>query len=343
MPLADLTALALESAASAELMLFAVYLVSSRATRSGAHYLLIALTLCLAAIMAGSLALAQAGWTVIGDAILVLDLLAPPLVYLYFAQLRRDGRPLAVADALHAAPAILGFLLWKLALLPSMDIYVDAVWLAYLALTAQLLARHFRLYAPAARQRFLLFLLAVLAAIFLLRIVLVLELPSQSAFREGLPYLAILLAVFAASGMMLFTALRHPDLLSVPGSHVKYGLTETEEAGLDALGAQMAKALAERPYLDPDFSLAGLALLLGVPERQVSRAINLRHSMNVASFLNRRRAEAAAELLTATSKPVKQVMFESGFRSKSIFNREFQRRYGVSPSAYRDEAQRQRR
>jgi AraC-like DNA-binding protein len=39
--------------------------------------------------------------------------------------------------------------------------------------------------------------------------------------------------------------------------------------------------------------------------------------------------------IDAQEKAIKAVMFASGFKSKSIFNREFQRCLGVSPTEFR--------
>jgi AraC-like DNA-binding protein len=120
---------------------------------------------------------------------------------------------------------------------------------------------------------------------------------------------------------MLFTALRHPDLLSVPGSHLKYRLSADDECALDELNTRLI-TLDRQPFLDPDFSLAELAAVLAAPSRQVSQLVNARHAMNVATYINRQRVQRAAQLLASSDKPIKAILFESGFRSKSIFNRE---------------------
>jgi AraC-like DNA-binding protein len=56
-------------------------------------------------------------------------------------------------------------------------------------------------------------------------------------------------------------------------------------------------------------------------------------------YINQRRAAFAAELLAASDKPIKVIMFESGFRSKSTFNREFQRCFSRSPSEFRRQSE----
>jgi AraC-like DNA-binding protein len=329
-------ALALESAIAAELALFAIYLLSSQRRRTVALYLLAAFSLCIAALVAGNLLIGFAGLDGLGEAILFLDLLAPPLVFLYVKAMHRESRPLVWRDAVHVLPAIAGAALWSTGRLSSMDVYVNACWLAYLVAAIYCFIRQYGAYAPAARQRFLILLLIALVTVWLLRLTIVAQAPMESSFREELPYLLILLAVFALTCLVLLTALRHPDLLTTPGSHVKYGLLPSDQIELDRLSERLAAVFAtNHPYLDSDFSLAELAALVSAPTRQVSQAINARHGTNVAAYINRCRAEFAAHRLSDTDKPIKAILFESGFRSKSIFNREFLRCFGMSPSEYR--------
>lgn len=332
----SLISLALESAVGAELALFAVFLLAGRHRRSPALYLLAALAVCMTVLTTGNLLASQFRWPWLEDAILAFDLLTPPLIYLYVTQMRRAPALLASFDVLHAVPALLGIAIWKSGLLHSMDLYVNACWFIYLAFAIAYFTRHFRDYVPRPRQRFLALLLGLLITIWLLRLVVISQAAATSSFRDGIPYLMILTGIFVATCLILFTALSHPDLLSVPGSHVKYSQSVADDVELDRLHVKLTALLEERrPFLDPDFSPASLAALLDAPSRAVSQLINARHGMNFSSYMNQRRAAIAARLLRETDRPVKQVMFEAGFRSKSIFNREFQRHQGISPSEYR--------
>lgn len=331
----SLIALALESAIAAELALFTLYLLSHPRRRTTALRLLAALSFCMGALVGGNLLIRLTGARWLPDMLLFLDLLAPPLVFLYVSQMQWKSHPLAPADGLHALPAVLGIAVWKAGLLDSMDLYVNLCWFGYLATTATVFVRRFAAYAPPTRQRFLALLLSALSAIWLLRLVIVAQATIEPEFREGLPYLFILTAIFGTTCLTLLTALRHPDLLSIPGSHVKYGFLPGGDAELDRLDERLATVFSGAPFLDPDFSLAELATLLGASERQVSQLINARHGVNVSAYINRHRVEFAAQLLLGSDKPIKAVPFEAGFRSKSVFNREFQRRFGMSPTAYR--------
>jgi transcriptional regulator GlxA family with amidase domain len=88
-------------------------------------------------------------------------------------------------------------------------------------------------------------------------------------------------------------------------------------------------------HLDPDLNLNRMARKLGVPARQISVAINRQREVSVSQFINGLRIDEACRLLKETELPVTQVMLQSGFVTKSNFNREFSRQMGQSPSVWR--------
>lgn len=88
-----------------------------------------------------------------------------------------------------------------------------------------------------------------------------------------------------------------------------------------------------RPFVDPDLTLARLARKLAVPAKQLSAAINHVKGENVSRYVNRQRIEdACGRLMDGQS--VTNAMLESGFNTKSNFNREFLRVKGISPSKW---------
>ncbi|KNG93874.1 hypothetical protein ATO11_09500 [Pseudaestuariivita atlantica] len=91
---------------------------------------------------------------------------------------------------------------------------------------------------------------------------------------------------------------------------------------------------AERPYLDPDLTLARLARRLHVPVKQLSTAINRSTGDNVSRYVNAARV-AAAQTALRSGESVTGAMLTAGFGTKSNFNREFLRVTGQSPSAWR--------
>lgn len=88
-------------------------------------------------------------------------------------------------------------------------------------------------------------------------------------------------------------------------------------------------------YRDADLTLERLARRAGIPGRQISAALNRVHGRNVSQVVNEYRVAEARRRLVETRDSVTAVMLESGFGTKSNFNREFLRVTGMTPSAYR--------
>lgn len=88
-------------------------------------------------------------------------------------------------------------------------------------------------------------------------------------------------------------------------------------------------------HRDEDLSLRRLARKLGLPDRQVSNAINRVRGMSVSQFVNDFRIREACRLLGTSKKSIMEVSLTAGFATKSNFNREFLRVTGQTPSQWR--------
>lgn len=87
---------------------------------------------------------------------------------------------------------------------------------------------------------------------------------------------------------------------------------------------------------EPDLTLNRIARRLTLPVRSVSRAINMVHGRNVSQFVNEVRIAKACEMLRNTDTPITRVIYDSGFQTKSNFNREFLRVTGKTPRDWRN-------
>ena len=90
-----------------------------------------------------------------------------------------------------------------------------------------------------------------------------------------------------------------------------------------------------RLYTDPDLTLVRIARKVGLPARDISSAINRHNSMNVSQYVNRLRLDEACQRLATTDESITNIHLDSGFQTKSNFNREFKRQFGCSPSQWR--------
>ena len=91
----------------------------------------------------------------------------------------------------------------------------------------------------------------------------------------------------------------------------------------------------EHLHRNEDLSLRRLARRIGVPDRQVSNAINRARAVSVSQFVNGFRIREACTLLQETDRSVLDISLASGFATKSNFNREFARVLGQSPTQWR--------
>jgi AraC-like DNA-binding protein len=109
--------------------------------------------------------------------------------------------------------------------------------------------------------------------------------------------------------------------------------TQPTEAATE-LVARLQTLLRKDPlFLDPDLTLSRLARRLQVPVKDLSNAINQICGENVSRFVNRHRIAHACELLKQ-GQSITSALFDSGFQTKSNFNREFLRLKGCSPKIW---------
>lgn len=88
-------------------------------------------------------------------------------------------------------------------------------------------------------------------------------------------------------------------------------------------------------YRDPELTLNRMARKSLIPARRISNAINRTRNESVSHYINGHRIAEACRLLAETDRQVTAVMFDSGFQTKSNFNREFLRRTGMGPAEWR--------
>ncbi len=94
---------------------------------------------------------------------------------------------------------------------------------------------------------------------------------------------------------------------------------------------------AEKPYLDPELTLSGLALRVGMGRSLLSQVINEGVGDNFYNFVNRYRVEQVKRFMadpTMQHFSLLGLALEAGFKSKSTFNLIFKRFTGLTPSEY---------
>jgi signal transduction histidine kinase/CheY-like chemotaxis protein/ligand-binding sensor domain-containing protein len=104
--------------------------------------------------------------------------------------------------------------------------------------------------------------------------------------------------------------------------------TETEDAFMNNL-----YALFETHYADETFHLERLCRLLGMSSSQLDRKLKALSDHSPMQLLRRFRLQKARKMLETNPRPsIKDVCFNTGFKSPSHFSRAFSEEYGVPPS-----------
>lgn len=112
---------------------------------------------------------------------------------------------------------------------------------------------------------------------------------------------------------------------------------ETSEEDLEVMNALEAFLKRDPLHLDPNLTLSRLARRMHVPEKRLSTAVNRATGANVSRYINRWRIRHACQRIE-NGATVTDAMLESGFNTKSNFNREFLRETGMSPSRWKRES-----
>jgi len=147
------------------------------------------------------------------------------------------------------------------------------------------------------------------------------------------------LSAFLFSNSAVFIALDRPELFGPPRRKAGPSVAQGE---LDALRQRLLALMEiERPYRDPELTLAVLATRMGVTRRQLSQVLNQGMGTGFPDFVNRYRVEDAKLLLGQhrhRHTAVLEIAFDVGFASKSTFNAAFKKHTGTTPREFRTAA-----
>ncbi|HZH73307.1 MAG TPA: AraC family transcriptional regulator [Mariniphaga sp.] len=119
----------------------------------------------------------------------------------------------------------------------------------------------------------------------------------------------------------------------------KYAAPLLKENEAEAYIGQLRDLMKqEKPHLEANLTLPELASRMDIPSHHLSRAINEKLGLNFFEFINRYRVE---EVKAKLDDPAYEnfsllgIAFESGFNTKSAFNRVFKNLTGMTPGQYK--------
>jgi AraC-like DNA-binding protein len=140
---------------------------------------------------------------------------------------------------------------------------------------------------------------------------------------------------------IFWKALRQPTIFAgiEMQESKKYTVSAVTPEERDTLATVLKKTVAEEQlYLNPDLTIDQLSDRLKTSPRKISQVVNEVFGQNFFDFVNSYRIEKAKQTLSESVDSrltILEVMYQSGFNSKSSFNTIFKQKTGLTPSEFR--------
>ena len=185
------------------------------------------------------------------------------------------------------------------------------------------------------RLRWLVFYFLSFAVVLVILIAWLLYLLNARQFIREFEF--VLLAFYALFIFILvFKSLRYSSYFNDLSNH-HYLNEKGDQQTLQLLFAKLEQSMEqEELFRDPALSLNRLAILLEVPENQLSQAFAA-HGTNFYQYINQYRLGAFTAALGEQELArftISALAEKAGFSSRATFYKVFKSHYGMSPSAY---------
>jgi len=238
-----------------------------------------------------------------------------PLLYFYVRQLTFANQRFRRKDTLHFSFLLVGY--WMPAWLVLLSVII------YLYLSYRLIQDFYNRLRPVLmdRPRF--------AFRWLDRVLLLVGLCcALSLFND----IFLLTVAFALIGIAA-------DAMLKPDSSSQLAMPVTDRSDAREKGRRLKEAVAaNRLYEDPELTLATLAVKLMIHPHDLSRIINMGLEKNFSDFINEFRVREVARKMQDPAfdrLTLQGIAYESGFNSKTTFNRVFKEMTGKTPVEYK--------
>jgi len=142
--------------------------------------------------------------------------------------------------------------------------------------------------------------------------------------------------------LMFFKGMKQPVIFlgeDSPKARRKYEKTLLPEVLRTEYRIRLVRFMEERkPFLSPLISLPELASQVKIPAHHLSQVLNTCFGQNFFDFINTYRIRESQRLLTMSDgreRTVLDILYETGFNSKSVFNAAFKKYTGLTPSQFK--------
>ncbi len=289
-----------------------------------------------------------------------------PLIYLYTGALLYENRQFKKRNLLHAIPMIIS----TIVIMSPLPINFILVYLLYLFISifyfivSKKLIRNFTQITLHTRSILEINKLLYLQWLFGIYVLAVFA-DSIQFFSENTEYLtfvstlfrvAVFVIIFVLVNVMFYFSIFHANFLYAV-SQDEISLASSDSSATKLITNAHLISLDEKvkvqkdlevlqlfiqktkPYLSTTLTLNDLSKAINIQPRYLSQIINHHFGTNFSNYINSLRIRDAAERLKTTKdekETVAEVMYATGFNSKSAFFTAFKREYGVTPKKYKE-------
>jgi len=163
-----------------------------------------------------------------------------------------------------------------------------------------------------------------------------LQIEIQNTLYRSPAFIIIVLFLLASTSAVIMWFVRGKKKKD---TNEKYKTTHIDPEHVRTATQRLEKAMnEEKIYLSPDVTLAGLAKKAGIHSNYLSRIINEQFEMSFNDYINSHRINEARHRLSdpaCQNQTILEILYDTGFYSKSVFNTAFKKFTGMTPSAYR--------
>ena len=166
------------------------------------------------------------------------------------------------------------------------------------------------------------------------------EVSMEAIVQIGVLVLVNIITYQGLKNPETFQQISKSDLAISKSAEIKNSFTTIDTKMFRDLANQLEKYMKQdKAYLNPDLNLNTLANTLEVPEKTISQTLNQLIGSNFSDYVNSYRIADAKSMLehqTESSFSIKEIMYEVGFNSRSVFNTVFKKKTGLTPSEYKN-------